>query len=267
MPANFLNRQPLPSDVFDIELDEADPDKLVDTITRMEPSFEGINLEDIKAPECFYIERKLRERLKIPVFHDDQHGTVIVAAAAILNALKLVGKNITEVKLVASGDDRRDIFVGLSAAGVVKPAMVVSMACDPITLAMANPNPEISPEEALTARADAIIGTGRSDYPSQVNEHRDMDGPDLIMAFDAQTLVDDVRRRTRQQQRAGEYVDKWCERAKRRQPGIELFFLLRLSSVAPTSSAPRKMNGKHRTLAPDAFRRWPVPDRHRARHA
>jgi len=214
-------------DVFDIELDEPDPDKLVDTIARMEPTFGGINLEDIKAPECFYIERKLRERLKIPVFHDDQHGTAIVAAAAILNALKLVNKNIAEVKLVASGAGAAalacldlivslglprgnvfvcdssgvvhsgregqmdlskaryaqdtpartladvmagaDIFLGLSAAGVLKTEMVVSMARDPIILAMANPTPEISPEEALAARPDAIIGTGRSDYPNQVN--------------------------------------------------------------------------------------------------
>ena len=214
-------------DVFDIELDEADPDKLIDTIARMEPTFGGINLEDIKAPECFYIERKLRERMKIPVFHDDQHGTAIVAAAAILNALKLVGKDIGSVKLVASGagaaalacldlivslglpmanvyvadsegvvyagrreqmdpnkaryaqptSARRlaeiigdaDIFLGLSAGGVLEPEMVRAMARDPIILAMANPTPEISPEEALAARPDAIIGTGRSDYPNQVN--------------------------------------------------------------------------------------------------
>ncbi|NML97172.1 NADP-dependent malic enzyme [Paraburkholderia sp. RP-4-7] len=214
-------------DVFDIELDETDPDKLIDTIARMEPTFGGINLEDIKAPECFYIEQKLRERMKIPVFHDDQHGTAIVAAAAILNALKHVGKDIAEVKLVASGAgaaalscldlivslglpmrnvfvsdsngvvyagrkeqmdpnkaryaqdtsartlgeiiEGADIFLGLSAGGVLKPEMVKRMARAPIILAMANPTPEIMPEEALAARPDAILGTGRSDYPNQVN--------------------------------------------------------------------------------------------------
>jgi malate dehydrogenase (oxaloacetate-decarboxylating)(NADP+) len=214
-------------DVFDIELDELDPDKLIDTIARMEPTFGGINLEDIKAPECFYIEKKLRERMKIPVFHDDQHGTAIVAAAAILNALKLVKKDITEVKLVASGAgaaalacldlivslglpmrnvfvsdsagvvytgrkeqmdpnkaryaqetsarkladiiEGADVFLGLSAGGVLKPEMVKRMARDPIILAMANPTPEIDPEEAMAARPDAILGTGRSDYPNQVN--------------------------------------------------------------------------------------------------
>ena len=214
-------------DVFDIELDEADPDKLIDTIARMEPTFGGINLEDIKAPECFYIEKKLRERMKIPVFHDDQHGTAIVAAAAILNALKHVGKDITEVTLVASGAgaaalacldlivslglpmhkifvsdsngvvyvgrkeqmdpnkaryaqdtparklaeiiEGADIFLGLSAGGVLTPDMVKCMARAPIILAMANPNPEIMPEDALAVRPDAVIGTGRSDYPNQVN--------------------------------------------------------------------------------------------------
>ncbi|MDP3925976.1 MAG: phosphate acyltransferase, partial [Hydrogenophaga sp.] len=200
---------------------------LIETIARMEPTFGGINLEDIKAPECFYIETKLRERMKIPVFHDDQHGTAIVAAAAILNALKHVGKGIAEVKLVASGagaaalacldlavslglkpqnifvtdakgvvylgrtegmDPNKaryardtpartladiipgaDIFLGLSAGGVLKPEMVESMARDPIILAMANPTPEIMPEAALAVRPDAVIGTGRSDYPNQVN--------------------------------------------------------------------------------------------------
>ncbi|WP_133649070.1 NADP-dependent malic enzyme [Paraburkholderia flava] len=214
-------------DVFDIELDETDPDALVDTIARMEPTFGGINLEDIKAPECFYIERKLRERMKIPVFHDDQHGTAIVAAAAILNALEYVGKDIREIKLVASGAgaaalacldlivslglrvenvfvsdsggvlhaertekmepnkaryvqqtpartladivDNADVFLGLSAAGVLKPEMVTRMARAPIILAMANPDPEILPEAALAVRPDAILGTGRSDYPNQVN--------------------------------------------------------------------------------------------------
>jgi malate dehydrogenase (oxaloacetate-decarboxylating)(NADP+) len=214
-------------DVFDIELDENDPDALIDTIARMEPTFGGINLEDIKAPECFYIEKKLRERMKIPVFHDDQHGTAIVAAAAILNALRHVKKDIREVKLVASGagaaalacldlivslglpiqniyvsdsagvvytgrkeqmDPNKaryaqetsarkladviagaDIFLGLSAGGVLKPEMVKEMARDPIILAMANPAPEILPEDALAVRPDAILGTGRSDYPNQVN--------------------------------------------------------------------------------------------------
>ena len=214
-------------DVFDIELDENDPDALVDTIARMEPTFGGINLEDIKAPECFYIEKKLRERMKIPVFHDDQHGTAIVAAAAMLNALHLVKKDVADVKLVASGagaaalacldlivslglplrnitvcdslgvvyagrreqmDPNKaryaretsarklaeviggaDIFLGLSAGGVLKPAMVEAMARDPIILAMANPTPEILPEDALAVRPDAILGTGRSDYPNQVN--------------------------------------------------------------------------------------------------
>ncbi|MBP8308929.1 MAG: NADP-dependent malic enzyme, partial [Burkholderiaceae bacterium] len=214
-------------DVFDIELAETDPDALIETIVRMEPTFGGINLEDIKAPECFYIESRLRERMKIPVFHDDQHGTAIVAAAAILNALHHVGKAIGEVKLVASGAGaaalacldlavslglRRenifvtdgkgviyvgrasgmdpskaryaretsartladvmpgaDIFLGLSAAGVLSPDMVKTMARNPIILAMANPNPEIDPEAAIAARPDAIIGTGRSDYPNQVN--------------------------------------------------------------------------------------------------
>ncbi|KQW00809.1 NADP-dependent malic enzyme [Rhizobacter sp. Root1221] len=214
-------------DVFDIELDELDPDKLIDTIARMEPTFGGINLEDIKAPECFYIEQKLRERMKIPVFHDDQHGTAIVAAAAILNGLKHVGKDIGEVKLVASGagaaalacldlalslglkreniwvtdgkgvvyigrtagmDDNKaryaqetnartladvmpgaDIFLGLSAGGVLSPEMVKGMARDPLIFAMANPTPEIMPEDALAVRPDAVIGTGRSDYPNQIN--------------------------------------------------------------------------------------------------
>jgi len=214
-------------DVFDIELAENDPDALIETIARMEPTFGGINLEDIKAPECFYIEQKLRERMKIPVFHDDQHGTAIVAAAAILNGLKHVGKQIGEVKLVASGagaaalacldlavslglkpgnimvtdakgvvyqgrtdgmDPNKaryardtsartladvmpgaDIFLGLSAGNVLKPEMVKGMARDPIILAMANPTPEIMPEAALAVRPDAVIGTGRSDYPNQVN--------------------------------------------------------------------------------------------------
>ncbi|EGK73094.1 Malate dehydrogenase oxaloacetate-decarboxylating NADP+/phosphotransacetylase [Methyloversatilis universalis FAM5] len=214
-------------DVFDIELDERDPDKLVDIIAAMEPTFGGINLEDIKAPECFYIERKLRERMKIPVFHDDQHGTAIVVGAAVLNGLKAVGKDIKQVKLVTSGagaaalacldllvllgmpieniwvtdikgvvyqgrveemdplkaryakvtDARKlaeviadaDVFLGLSAGGVLKQDMVKQMAPRPLILALANPNPEIMPDEVKAVRDDAVIATGRSDYPNQVN--------------------------------------------------------------------------------------------------
>jgi len=213
-------------DVFDIELNERDPDKLVDAIAAMEPTFGGINLEDIKAPECFYIERKLRERMNIPVFHDDQHGTAIIVGAAVLNALEVAGKKIEDVKLATSGagaagiacldmlvalgmkpehilavdregvlytgrdhmdpDKQRyardtsartlddimvgaDIFLGLSAGGVLAPAMVAKMADKPIILALANPYPEIMPEDAKRVRPDAIIATGRSDYPNQVN--------------------------------------------------------------------------------------------------
>ncbi|WDZ94922.1 NADP-dependent malic enzyme [Herbaspirillum sp. WKF16] len=214
-------------DVFDIEVNETDPDKLIDVIAALEPTFGGINLEDIKAPECFYIERKLREKMKIPVFHDDQHGTAIIVGAAILNGLKVVGKNIKEVKLVVSGagaaalacldlivdlgfpieniyvtdlagvvykgraelmdpDKERfaretdartlaevipnaDIFLGLSAAGVLKQDMVKQMAPRPLVLALANPTPEILPEDVKAVRDDAIIATGRSDYPNQVN--------------------------------------------------------------------------------------------------
>ena len=214
-------------DVFDIELDENDPDKLVDMIAAMEPTFGGINLEDIKAPECFTVERKLRERMKIPVFHDDQHGTAIVVGAAVFNAMELVGKKLPDIKLVCSGAGaaalacldllvelgvRRqniyvsdlfgvihvgrnegmnseniryaqvteartlgdvihdaDIFLGLSAGGVLKADMVERMGPRPLILAMANPDPEIMPEVARAARPDAIIATGRSDYPNQVN--------------------------------------------------------------------------------------------------
>ena len=214
-------------DVFDLEIQERDLDKLVDVIAALEPTFGGINLEDIKAPDCFYVERKLRERMKIPVFHDDQHGTAIVVGAALLNGLKVVGKDITKVKLVASGagaaalacldllvdmglpieniwvtdlagvvyegrtelmdpekarfsqktDKRKlaevidgaDIFLGLSAAGVLKPEMVQKMAEKPLVLALANPNPEILPELAKEVRPDAVIATGRTDYPNQVN--------------------------------------------------------------------------------------------------
>ncbi|CAH0242975.1 NADP-dependent malic enzyme [Massilia sp. Bi118] len=214
-------------DVFDIEINENDPDKLIDVIAALEPTFGGVNLEDIKAPECFYIERKLRERMKIPVFHDDQHGTAIIVGAAILNGLKVVGKDLKQCKLVVSGagaaalacldlivdlgfpieniyvtdlagvvykgrtelmdpDKERfaqdtphrslsdiipgaDIFLGLSAGGVLKPEMVATMAANPLILALANPNPEILPEDAKAVRSDVIIATGRSDYPNQVN--------------------------------------------------------------------------------------------------
>ena len=214
-------------DVFDIELAENDPDKLIDIIAAMEPTFGGINLEDIKAPECFHIERELRKRMKIPVFHDDQHGTAIVVGAAVLNGLKLLGKEISEVKLVTSGAgaaalacldllvmlgvkvenvwvtdihgvayegravdmdplkvrfakktdartlgeviDGADVFLGLSAGGVLKPDMVSRMAAKPLILALANPVPEIMPDEVAKVRSDAIVATGRSDYPNQVN--------------------------------------------------------------------------------------------------
>ena len=214
-------------DVFDIEINELDPDKLVDIIAALEPTFGGVNLEDIKAPECFYIERQLRERMKIPVFHDDQHGTAIIVGAAILNGIQLVGKDIKNCKLVVSGagaaalacldlivdlgfplenifvtdlagvvykgrtelmdpDKERfaretdartlaevipgaDIFLGLSAGGVLKQDMVKSMASNPLILALANPNPEILPDDVKAVRDDAIICTGRSDYPNQVN--------------------------------------------------------------------------------------------------
>ncbi|SHE73741.1 NADP-dependent malic enzyme [Thermomonas hydrothermalis] len=213
-------------DVFDIEIAEKDPDKLVDIIASLEPTFGGINLEDIKAPECFIVERKLRERMKIPVFHDDQHGTAIIVAAAVLNALEVAGKKIDEVKLATTGvgaagiacldmlvslgvrpenilaydregvlytgrpgldpdkaryarpTDKRtlaeivagaDVFLGLSAGGILTPDMVATMADNPIILALANPYPEIMPDVARAVRPDAIIATGRSDFPNQVN--------------------------------------------------------------------------------------------------
>ena len=214
-------------DVFDLEINEKDLDRLVDVIAALEPTFGGINLEDIKAPDCFYVERKLRERMKIPVFHDDQHGTAIVVGAAVLNGLKLVGKSLADIKLVTSGagaaalaclnllvkvgiprknifvtdlagvvyegrtelmdEDKiqfaqptaartladviagADVFLGLSAGGVLKPEMVRSMAAKPLILALANPTPEILPEEVKAVRDDAIIATGRTDYPNQVN--------------------------------------------------------------------------------------------------
>lgn len=214
-------------DVFDIELAENNLDKLVDMIAAMEPTFGGINLEDIKAPDCFYVERQLRERMKIPVFHDDQHGTAIVVGAALLNALKVTGKDINKIKLVTSGagaaalaclgllvklgvpreniwvtdlaglvyegrtelmdEDKivfaqkttqrtlgeaiqgADVFLGLSAAGVLKKDMVAAMSAHPIIFALANPTPEITPEEVQQVRSDAIMATGRTDYPNQVN--------------------------------------------------------------------------------------------------
>ena len=214
-------------DVFDIEINEKDPDKLVEIIAALEPTFGGINLEDIKAPECFTVERKLRERMRIPVFHDDQHGTAIVVGAAVVNGLKVVGKKIEDVKLVVSGagaaaltctgllvdlgvrrenvwvtnieglvyegrtalmDEYKaryaqrtelrtlaeviegaDVFLGLSAGGVLKPDMVARMAARPVILALANPNPEILPEQVKAVRDDAVIATGRTDYPNQVN--------------------------------------------------------------------------------------------------
>lgn len=214
-------------DVFDIEISETDPDKLVEIIASLEPTFGGINLEDIKAPECFVVERKLRERMRIPVFHDDQHGTAITVSAAFINGLKVVGKDIKKVKVVTSGagaaalacldlmvdlglpleniwvtdiegvvyegrtvlmdpDKARfaqktearklieviqgaDVFLGLSAGGVLKPEMVAAMGRCPLILALANPTPEILPEAALAVRDDIVMATGRSDYPNQVN--------------------------------------------------------------------------------------------------
>ena len=214
-------------DCFDIEVDERDPQKLVDIVCALEPTFGGINLEDIKAPECFYVERKCRERMKIPVFHDDQHGTAIIVGAAVVNGLRVVGKELSKVKLVCSGagaaalacldllvslgikresiwvadiagvvyvgrkeemDDEKiryaqktgarkladiiggaDVFLGLSAGKVLKPEMVKKMAEKPLILALANPEPEIMPDVAKEARPDAVIATGRSDFPNQVN--------------------------------------------------------------------------------------------------
>lgn len=214
-------------DVFDIEINENDPEKLVEIIAGLEPTFGGINLEDIKAPECFLVEKKLRERLKIPVFHDDQHGTAITVVSAFLNGLKVVGKDIKKIKLVTSGAgaaalacldllvdmglpveniwvsdiegvvykgrkelmdpakerfaqetplrtlaeiiDGADAFLGLSAGGVLKPEMLLKMKENPLILALANPNPEILPEDAHAVRDDVVMATGRSDYPNQVN--------------------------------------------------------------------------------------------------
>ncbi|WP_022685151.1 NADP-dependent malic enzyme [Sphingomonas phyllosphaerae] len=213
-------------DSIDIELKTEDVDRIIDAIELMEPTFGGINLEDIKAPECFIIEQTLRERMNIPVFHDDQHGTAIICAAGVINACLLTGRRLSEIKVVVNGagaaaiactelikamgvrhdnvlicdrtgviyqgrddvnqwqsahaanTDRRtltealhgaDVFLGLSAAGALKPEMVVDMAPAPIIFAMANPEPEIRPELAKAARPDAIVATGRSDYPNQVN--------------------------------------------------------------------------------------------------
>ncbi|PLC53146.1 NADP-dependent malic enzyme [Pollutimonas nitritireducens] len=214
-------------DVFDIEINETDPHKLVDIIAGLEPTFGGINLEDIKAPECFIVERKLRERMNIPVFHDDQHGTAICVSAAFINGLEVVGKDIKQIKVAVSGagaaalacldllvdlglpieniwvsdiegvvykgrttlmdpDKERfaqdtparkladiiegaDVFLGLSAGGVLKSEMVAKMAAKPLILALANPNPEILPEDAHAVRDDVVMATGRSDYPNQVN--------------------------------------------------------------------------------------------------
>ncbi len=214
-------------DVFDIEVAENDVDRLVDVIVALEPTFGGINLEDIKGPECFEVEEKAKARMGIPVFHDDQHGTAIIVSAAVTNALEIAGKRIEDVKIVCSGAgaaalaslnllvslgarrenifvcdiegvvyrgreklmdrwksafaqetpartladviDGADIFLGLSAGGVLKPELLAKMARDPLILALANPTPEIMPELAVAARPDAMICTGRSDYPNQVN--------------------------------------------------------------------------------------------------
>lgn len=211
-------------DAFDIEIDETDPDKFIEICKAIAPTFGGINLEDIKAPECFYIEKRLKAETKIPVMHDDQHGTAIITSAGLLNAVKISGKKIEDVKIVVSGSgaagiacarmyktlgaknvimvdskgviyegrenlspekmefaiktDARtlsdamknaDMFLGLSKAGIVSKDMVKSMAKNPIIFALANPDPEISPKDVKDTRNDAIIGTGRSDYPNQIN--------------------------------------------------------------------------------------------------
>jgi len=214
-------------DVFDIEINETDPEKFVDIVAALEPTFGGINLEDLKAPECFYIEHELKKRLNIPVMHDDQHGTAIISSAALLNALEIQKKKIDKAKFVVSGagaaamacvrlyvslganpanftmfdkdgvlyqgrkdleEDKKkfantkdkdlklekaikgaDVFIGLSVGNIVTPAMIKSMAKNPIVFAMANPDPEISYEDATSARTDLIMATGRSDYPNQVN--------------------------------------------------------------------------------------------------
>ncbi len=213
-------------DVFDIEVNEKNPDKFIDIVEAISPSFGGINLEDIKGPECFYIETELKKRCDIPVFHDDQHGTAIIASAALLNAAEIVGKKLEDMKVVFSGAGAAgcscarmflkmgvkkenlimtdidgviykgrpnmnpvhaelasdtnartlgeaivgaDMFMGVSAKGLLKPDMLLSMADNPIVFAMANPDPEITYEDALATRDDCIMGTGRSDYPNQIN--------------------------------------------------------------------------------------------------
>jgi len=212
-------------DSIDIEINSLDPDKVVETAALIGDTFGGINLEDIKAPECFYIERELKKRLNIPVFHDDQHGTAVVVAAGLVNGLELTGKKIEDIKLVVNGagaaavacaslvrelgvkniimcdskgviykgrtagmnqfkdsfaaeTDARtlaeavegaDVFLGLSVKGALTPEMVKTMNKQPLIYALANPNPEITPEEAFSAAPDAIVATGRSDYPNQVN--------------------------------------------------------------------------------------------------
>ena len=213
-------------DVFDIEVDEADPDKFIEIVRAISPTFGGINLEDIKGPECFYIENELKKRCDIPVFHDDQHGTAIIASAALINAAEIVGKKLEDMKVVFSGAGAAgcstakmflmmgvrkenlimtdidgviykgrpnmnkvheelatsspvrtlrealvgaDMFMGVSAKGILKSDMLLSMAKDPIVFAMANPDPEITYEEAKATRSDVIMGTGRSDYPNQIN--------------------------------------------------------------------------------------------------
>ena len=213
-------------DVFDVEVNEKDPDKFIDIVAAISPTFGGINLEDIKGPECFYIENELKKRCDIPVFHDDQHGTAIIASAALINGAEIVGKKLEDMKVVFSGAGAAgcscakmflsmgikkenlimtdidgviykgrpglnpvheslaadtpfrtlkeaiagaDVFMGVSAKGVLKPEMLQSMAKDPIVFAMANPDPEITYEEAKSVRNDVIMGTGRSDYPNQIN--------------------------------------------------------------------------------------------------
>ena len=213
-------------DVFDIEVNEKDPDKFIDIVAAISPTFGGINLEDIKGPECFYIENELKKRCDIPVFHDDQHGTAIISSAALINGAEIVGKKLEDMKVVFSGAGAAgcscakmflsmgikkenlimtdidgviykgrpglnpvheslaadtpfrtlkeaivgaDVFMGVSAKGVLKPEMLQSMAKDPIVFAMANPDPEITYEEAKSVRNDVIMGTGRSDYPNQIN--------------------------------------------------------------------------------------------------
>ena len=192
-------------DAVDIEVSEKDPKRFVEIVSKIADGFGGINIEDIKAPECFYIERELQKRLNIPVFHDDQHGTAIIAGAALLNALKIVHKNIKEIKVVFSGDGaagtacknyfiklgvnkknikivnkstvnklsqyikNADVFIGLSVANILTAEMIKSMAKKPIVFALANPNPEIKYELAKKSRSDILLATGRSDYPNQIN--------------------------------------------------------------------------------------------------